>query len=179
MSGTDAPAAGRHGRAEAVTAVTPIRRRGWALWLRVVFAFGRRTSLAVRPLRRLQVIALGRWYVLGGHTLVFETNWHGHRETYIDDFARLMPWQWRAIWSGDPAFPGPRPVTALLEYIAAHDHGAEHFWTAYPEASTAMVGGALELQAALERLRRETRGLGPAAFAERWAAFLDDHQRRL
>jgi hypothetical protein len=178
VTATEVRERNRHGRAGAVTAVTPVAW-WWVPWLRAVFAFGSRSDLLIRRLTRLRIIALGRWYVLGPWrrpTLVFETNWHGHWETYIDDFARLMPRQWTGIWWGAEGFPGPRPVTRLLAYVAERDRGADHYWTAYPEASTGMALAALGVQARLERFVGETEGLGPDAFARRYEQLLADVQ---
>src|SRR5215207_6921100 len=142
------------GRWGAVTALTPLHR-GWTLWLRIVFAIGSSTALLVRPLLQMRVIALGRWTLLRREerppALLFETNWSGAWESYIDDFARVMPMQWRSIWAGAERFPGPKPVTGLLRYIAAHDHGADHLYSGYREgATTHTVASALALRPRLE-----------------------------
>lgn len=167
----------------AVTALTPLRR-GWAPWLRIVFTVGRSTNLFVRPLLRLRVIALGRWTLLGRDerppALLFETNWSGAWESYIDDFARIMPMQWRAIWTGAEGYPGPLPVTGLLRYIDEHDHGADHFYSGYREdATTQTVASALALRERLERFVREVDGVEPDEFARRWIRFLADVQDNL
>ena len=167
----------------AVTALTPLRR-GWTPWLRVVFAIGSSTNLLVRPLLRMRVIALGRWTLLRRDerppALLFETNWSGAWESYIDDFARIMPMQWRSIWGGAEGFPGPKPVTDLLRYIGEHDHGADHFYSGYREgATTHEVAGALALQPRLQRFVRDVDGAAPDEFARRWESFLADVQGRL
>jgi hypothetical protein len=174
---------GRPARWAAVTALTPLRR-GWAPWLRVVFAVGRSTNLFVRPLLRMRVIALGRWTLLRRDArppaLMFETNWCGAWESYIDDFGRTMPMQWRAIWTGAEGYPGPLPVTGLLRYIGEHDHGADHFYSGYrADATTQTVVGALALRDELDRFVHEVRGLEPDEFAVRWRRFLADVQDKL
>jgi hypothetical protein len=172
-----------HGRWGAVTALTPLRR-GWAPWLRVVFAIGSSTNLLVRPLLQMRVIGLGRWTLLRREerppALLFETNWTGAWESYIDDFARIMPMQWRSIWAGAEGFPGPKPVTGLLRYIGEHDHGADHFYVGYrEEATTHTVTSALALKSRLERFVREQDGVEPDEFARRWERFLADVQVHL
>jgi hypothetical protein len=167
----------------AVTALTPLRR-GWTPWLRIVFALGSSTNLLVRPLLKMRVIGLGRWTLLPREerppALMFETNWTGAWESYIDDFARIMPMQWRGIWGGAVGFPGPKPVTGLLAYIDDHDHGADHFYSGYHEgATTQAVAGALALQPRFEQFVRETDGVEPDEFARRWERFLHDIQGEL
>ena len=167
----------------AVTALTPLRR-GWRLWLRIVFAIGSSTSLFVRPLLQMRVIAFGRWTLLRRDerppALLFETNWTGAWESYIDDFARIMPMQWRSIWGGAEGFPGPKPVTDLLAYIGQHDHGADHLYCGYRDgATTQTVAGALALRTRLERFVRDVDGAEPDEFARRWEGFLTDVQGQL
>jgi hypothetical protein len=167
----------------AVTALTPLHR-GWAIWLWVVFVIGSRTNVLVRALLQMRVIAFGRWTLLprddGPPAMLFETNWCGAWESYIDDFARIMPMQWRAVWGGAKGFPGPKPVTGLLCYIGKHNHGADHFYNGYREdATTQTVAGALALQPRLERFVRDVDGAAPDEFARRWERFLADVQGEL
>jgi hypothetical protein len=167
----------------AVTALTPLRR-GWTPWLRIVFALGSMTNVLVRPLLQMRVIALGRWTLLRRDerppALLFETAWCGAWESYIDDFARIMPMQWRSVWGGAEEFPGPKPVTELLRYIGKHDHGADHFYNGYREgATTHTVAHALALQPRFERFLRDVDGAEPDEFARRWEDFLADVQAQL
>jgi hypothetical protein len=172
------------GRWQVVTALTPLRCRAWVRWLTVVFAFGNRSTLLVRPLIRMRVIAFARWTLIDRPrrppALVFETNWSGATASYIPDFAMIMPWQWRGIWAGACDFPGPLPATGLLEFVAAHDSGADHFHTGYLDGTTTeIVVGALELDRRIDRFLDDTDGLGPLDFADRWERFLFDVQDRL
>jgi hypothetical protein len=173
----------KEGRWDAVTALTPLHR-GWRPWLRIVFAIGSSTNLFVRPLLQMRVIALGRWTLLPRQerppALLFETNWTGAWESYIDDFARIMPMQWRSIWGGAEGFPGPKPVGGLLRYIGEHDHGADHLYVGYREgATTQAVAGALAVRPRFERFVRDVEGAEPDEFARRWERFLADVQSEL
>jgi hypothetical protein len=168
------------GRWGAVTALTPLRR-GWTPWLRLVFLFGSLTNVAAQPILRSRVIALGRWTLLprAGKppAMVFETNWSGAWENYIADLGRIMPWQWRSIWSGAERFPGPLPVTDLLSWVDVYDHGADHFYTGYDDsATTQTVSRALALSPRLTRFIREVDGLGPDEFERRWRRFTTEVQ---
>lgn len=172
------------GRWHAVTALTPVSSRAWAMWLRMVFAFGSRTNLLVAALIKMRVIAFGRWTLLDRPgqppALVFETNWSGDPESYIPDFAMIMPWQWRAIWGGTAGFPGPLPATGLLAFVAENDCKADHFHTGYLDgATTGIVVSALEVDRRVEAFMRDTAGLAPLDFAERWDEFLAGIQENL
>jgi hypothetical protein len=130
---------------------------------------------------KLRVIALGRWTLLArAHkppALVFETVWTGNPESYIPDFAMVMPFQWRGIWAGAEGFPGPLPAEGLLGFVREHDWGADHFHSDYTNgATTEIVVRALELDRRLERFIDDTDGLSPLDFAARWDGFLVDAQ---
>lgn len=170
----------RFGRWGAVTALSPLRR-GWTPWLRLVFLFGSVTNVAARPILDTRLIALGRWTLLprAGRppAMVFETNWSGAWENYIADLARVMPWQWRSIWTGAERFPGPLPATELLRWVDVYDFGADHFYCGYREdATTQSVARALALRARLAGFVREVEGLGPDDFGRRWRRFLSEVQ---
>lgn len=159
----------------AVTAVTEIgpRRRLQALRLHAVFAFGNTTNIAIRALLKMKVIALARWTLwpnaLAPRYLLFETNWSGSDQTYIPDFGRIMPVQWRSIWGATTTFPGAVPTTDLVDWVDDIDAGVGHFWTDYElGASTQVIEQALELNARIADFVADTRGVSDAEFERRW-----------
>jgi hypothetical protein len=169
-------ASSRRHRWGAITAVSPLR--SWRiLGLKAVLWFGSHShNILVGRLIQMRVIALGRWTLLPNAAvpryLLFETNWSGADESYIQDLAMLMPAQWRFIWNNTKDFPGPLPTTRLLKHIAKVDWGTDHYWSDYREdASTQTITRALKLQPKLERFIEDTRGASPAEFTERWRRF--------
>jgi hypothetical protein len=171
----------------AVTAIMPIWRI-WSPWLRVVFWLGPRVPLLARNLPKLGFIHEGHWTIVRrwptrdgwvkAHRpeLLFATNWHGFWRPYIEDFARVMPWQWRGIWTGAKDFPGPIPVSDLFDWIEQIDAGADHYYSAHADSSVREIQSALRVAPALDRLRAEHAGASPDAFATAWRQFLRDHQ---
>jgi hypothetical protein len=112
--------------------------------------------------------------------LIFETNWSGSDQTYIPDFGRTMPIQWRSIWGATHEFPGARPTTGLMEMVNEIDAGIGHFWTDYDEgATTQTITQALALRPELERFVGETAGTSPAEFGRRWQGLMVKVQRLL
>ena len=71
------------------------------------------------------------------------------------------------------------PAYPFKEYIVAHEYPAEHYYSAYPEASTTMVLSALEVRRELDRLRKRAASMSPEAFEEAYQQFLTDNQRHL
>jgi hypothetical protein len=168
----------------AVSAVSRVKCMRAPL-LELVLWFGRNShGVMITRLIEMRVIALGRWTLLPSRRsprhLLFETNWSGADQSYIPDFAVLMPLQWRSIWGTTKGFPGPMPTKKLLEHIDTVDWGADHMWSDYrPDATTQTVLAALELRDELHDFVTDTRGLPPDRFAARWRRFSTDVQRLL
>ena len=167
----------------AVTAVTKLRRHQW-LRLGAVFAFGNFTPIAIRPLLKMRVIALGRWTLWPDarhpRYLLFETNWSGSDQTYIPDFGRIMPIQWRSIWGATDRFPGSVPTTYLDEWVDVIDAGVGHYWTDYADgATTQSVIQALALVPSVQRFVDDTADASPAEFHRRWQAWMVKVHRQL
>ncbi|MFL5864810.1 MAG: hypothetical protein ACJ780_29290 [Solirubrobacteraceae bacterium] len=170
----------------AVTAVTQLkpRRRLQGLRLLAVFGFGNLTTIAIRPLLQMKVIALARWTLWPNARrptyLLFETNWSGSDQTYIPDFGRIMPLQWRSIWGATTTFPGAVPTTGLDAWVDVIDAGVGHYWTDYePGASTHVIIQALELDVQVNRFVSDTQGVSAAEFDRRWRDFVVNVHRLL
>jgi hypothetical protein len=119
------------------------------------------------------VVALARWTRWPDERhptfLLFETNWSGSDQTYIPDFGRIMPIQWRGIWGATTIFPGAIPTTGLDRWVEVIDAGVGHFWTDYePGASTQVIAQALELERQVVRFVSDTQGASPTRFHRHW-----------
>ncbi|MGZ4171810.1 MAG: hypothetical protein ACXVRN_10615 [Solirubrobacteraceae bacterium] len=170
----------RWGAVTAVTEIGPCRRLQ-RLRLMAVFAFGNTTTIAIQPLLKMKVIALARWTLWPNARspsyLLFETNWSGSDQTYIPDFGRIMPIQWRSIWGATTTFPGAIPTTGLDAWVDEIDFGVGHFWTDYePGASTHVIEQALVLDARVKRFVDDTHGVSAAEFGRRWRNLVIDVQ---
>src|SRR4051794_33343473 len=178
------------GKATAITVLTPVRHGG-RFWLALVFWAGRTITATLKKLQLLSFIHYARWAVIrrfpdGGegerlkHTyLFFESNFNGTWDQYIDAFSEVVPTRMRAIWGTSYGFPGPIPVEAFKAYIRRNEFVANHYWSAYPGASTSEIVAAGRLAPALDAFKRRAARLPPAAFAEAYARFLTDVQRDL
>jgi hypothetical protein len=157
----------------AVTAVTKLRRNQ-RLRLRLVFAFGNATTIAIRPLLKLRVIALARWTLWpdarAPRYLLFETNWSGSDQTYISDFGRIMPIQWQSIWGATERFPGALPTTGLVGWVDVIDAGVGHFWTDYDDgATTQVIAQAIALRPAVLRFLEGVAAVPDSEFHHLWS----------
>ena len=111
--------------------------------------------------------------------LFFESNFDGPWQHYIDAFAYVVPKWIRLTWGRGPSFPGPPPAEPLKAWIAMNSLDGGHYYCAYPEVSTRMVKGALEVRSRLSRLAAESASLTPDEFAAAYERFLTDMQRHL
>jgi hypothetical protein len=85
----------------------------------------------------------------------------------------------KGIWGTSYGFPGPIPVEPFKDYIRHNEYVANHYWSAYPGATTTEIISAGRVAAALEGFRRRSAQLDPDAFASAYSALLTDVQRDL
>ncbi len=178
------------GRATAITVLTPVRPGGRIL-LALVFWLGRHVTATLRKLQALSFIHYARWAVIPRfpdegkgerlhHTyLLFESNFNGTWDQYIDAFSEVVPARMKGIWGTSYGFPGPIPVEPFKQYIRDNEYVANHYWSAYPSATTTEIISAKRVAAALDDLRRRAPGLDPDAFKAAYDKTLTSVQRDL
>ena len=180
------------GRASALTVISAVKKP-WVPVLRLLFFVGTHVPGLLNTLRKLSFIHFARWTLfsdiptggsggrrlLGNVHLFFESNYNGTWSQYIDAFSYVVPRHIEAIWQSSYGFPGAVPAHPVKEYIAAHEYPAEHYYSAYPDASTTMVASALELRRNLDSLRRQAGSMSAEEFDEAYTRFLTDNQRHL
>ena len=190
-TGTDARNV--HGQAIAVTVFSTVRWWG-RLWLPLVFLGSRLFPRSQARLAELSFIHFARWTLvrrlpyngppqprhrLRYAHLLFESNFNGGWEEYIDAFSWILTRDMRTAWGSSYGFPDPLPATPFKAYIRRNAVDASHFYSAYPEATTTMALAGLELTGKLDAFARRAGGMAPEAFATAWREFLTDAQRCL
>jgi hypothetical protein len=178
------------GKATAITVLTPVKRHG-PLVLALVFWAGRHLTFTLEKLQMLSFIHYARWAMIprfpdGGRGeklhhpyLFFESNFNGTWDQYIDAFSEIVPARMKGIWGTSYGFPGPIPVEPFKQYIRANEFVANHYWSAYPEATATEVISAARVAEALDRFRRQSARLDPVAFKAAYDTFLERVQRDL
>ncbi|MDQ4041150.1 MAG: hypothetical protein M3141_05315 [Actinomycetota bacterium] len=180
------------GRASALTVMSGVKPI-WIPLLKILFFIVRLFPALLGTLRRLSFIHFARWTLVREippgpsrrkedlrHTyLFFESNYNGTWSQYIDAFSYVVPQHIEAIWKSSYGFPGALPSHPFKRYIIENEYPAEHYYSAYPQASATMVLAALELRRNLDRLRREAKSMSPEEFDDAWRRFLTDNQTRL
>ncbi len=181
------------GRSTAITVLTPYKWTG-RLVLPIVFWIGRNVTATLKKLQMLSFIHYARWAIVTGipyngppqgrerlhyDYLLFESNFNGTWDEYIDAFSTVVPTRMKAIWGSSFGFPGPNPVGPFKRYIRKNEFAVAHFYSAYPHATTTEVISALSVQKRFGKLAEEARALGPHEFGTAYRTFLTDVQRDL
>jgi hypothetical protein len=182
-----------HGRMTALTLFSPIRKQ-WLHVLRVAMWAGKWVPFAQTHILQFNFIHYVRWAVvkewpyngppqerdkLNYPYLFFESNFDGPWQKYIDAFAYCIPKDIRFVWGRGVNFPGPPPAEPLKRWIAANSMEGGTYYSAYPQASTRMMHGALAVRKELRKLVAESEALGPEEFKARYDRFLTDVQAHL
>jgi hypothetical protein len=186
------------GRTRAMTAFTLVkpwyRPPGGTLILRAVFWYARRSvrRKGAETIDRLSFIHFARWGLidrlpdlgqppeeLRQPIFMFESNYNGTFDQYIDSFANILTTGMRLFWGTSYGFTKPKPVTRFMSYIHANEYVAEHYYSAYPTATTTMVTSALTLDQAHRHFHLAAQTLTPEQFAVRFEEFLTKQQAQL
>lgn len=103
--------------------------------------------------------------------LLFESNFNGDWEKYIDAFSQVVPGGMDNIWRWSVRYPMSVPISPFLDYIRNCQYDTDHYYSAYPGAATNDVMGALALQTALDDLASRAARMSPEQFATEYAHF--------
>jgi hypothetical protein len=181
-----AEASNRCGRARAMTIFTPVKRVWGSLWVWVVFAWIRASATGTPDIRKLSFIHFARWGLirripdygqprerLRQPLFMFESNYNGSFEAYIDAFAQVLGKGMSVFWGSSYGFPGPLPVKPFKGYIRANEFVTAHYYSAYPATSATSLLAAVAAVEPLTRLRASAAGMTPAAFTDAYGRLLD------
>jgi hypothetical protein len=178
------------GQATAITVLTPVKRTG-PMILRLVFWAARNITQTLEKLEKLSFIHFARWAVIkrfpdenGGERLnhsylIFESNFNGAWEQYIDAFSEVVPLRMKAIWGTSFGFPGPLPVEAFKAYIRQNEFVANHYYSAYAGATTTEIISAGRIEPALQELKAAADTIDAQSFEAAFGEFLTKAQRDL
>ncbi len=181
------------GQVIAITVFSTIKWWGRVV-LPVLFLVTSRFPRLTGTLRRLSFIHFARWTIiqqppyngppqrnrkLRYQHMYFESNFNGGWEEYIDAFSHILSLGMTAFWGSSYGFPKPLPTAPFKSYIQINETEADHYYSAYPDATSTMIQRALELDPKLARLQRDAARMRPDAFAAAYRTFLTDVQRCL
>lgn len=106
--------------------------------------------------------------------LLFESNFNGLWEEYIEAFCQVIRLDINVLMACCEGFPGLAPARGFRTFMANHEFVAEHYYSAYPEASTTLIRAAQELAGDLARMTRVAARHDDEHFARAWSQLLAD-----
>jgi hypothetical protein len=109
--------------------------------------------------------------------LLFESNFNGGWDDYIDTFSYIIPVPMWLAWGSSFGFPGPRPVSRFKAYIEKNQFPVVHYYSAYPKSSTTMVVFSLRAHGAVRAFNAETTGFDPVQFGAAYRRLVRSLQR--
>jgi hypothetical protein len=156
----EAPKGRQVGQASALTTLSPvIRGRERALHVRLTVS--RLIPALARPLAGLAFIYYARWAVVGqlpgvdgqrplnSRYLLFDTNYSGRVDAYLDGFADALPRRLERLWGTCVDFDetvmheGELVPAYFRDYVRRNEIEVLHFYAAYPQATMLTVRQAL------------------------------------
>lgn len=127
-----------------MTVIVHIKPSLWSRCLLRLVLFA--ASLQVRgtkgTLSNISTIHFARWAIIdGGTKLLFESNYDGSWERYIDDFVDRASVGLNAIWGNCPEFPvgGARDIEAFKKSIRDNQTASQVFYSAYPQSTVVNI----------------------------------------
>jgi hypothetical protein len=130
------------------------------LVLRGVFLLTQTRMHLASSISTLPTIHFAQWSILdGGDNLLFESNYDGTWENYIDDFVDYAFLGLDAIWGQSPVYPpgGSRNIEAFKSVIRNEQYPAQVFYSAYPDCSVQNINDDIALNQALATLVSDER----------------------
>ena len=138
----------REGQVSELTVIVPLKEGG-AARLSAILAAQRGRLGATAKVGSLHDL---RFVFLENNTkLLFASTYDGDWETYINDFATLIPDLLDVVFSEAEGWPG---ITSpqVKDYIVKYQITAVHWFVAFPEATVPAIRRALKIAAAVDGL---------------------------
>lgn len=172
----------------AMNAITPMK--WWKTWIvRLVFWVLATFKSTQKSLIQLSFIHFARWVIIPRRKfprvgpdqpaedleydyMLFFSNFNGTWNQYIDAFSAVLSTGLNLIWRWSEKFPGSVPVTPFKQYIARCQFDTDHYYSAYPYATTNDVKAAHRVQAALDALAQQSATPSPEDFERAYRKFV-------
>jgi hypothetical protein len=176
------------GKAYAMNAITPMR--WYTSWLNRLFFWA---SSVYTPflsgLLTLSLIHYARWVIVKpsqfpnmGHGqpteelrynyMFFFSNFNGSWDQYVDSFSSAIPSGLDLFWKRNIQYPGSVPMLPFHHYITRNQIWTDHYYNAYPMASSNDVKSARRVKQALLTFIDDVKADSPAAFQQKYNRLL-------
>ena len=103
--------------------------------------------------------------------LMFESNFDGDLDTYLEQMAIVIPGETDAIWKHCFRYPGTKDVAPFIAYMKQCQIKTDFFYADVSDRTVEQTLRALALQKAVARFIEEHQGVPPAEVQQAFAEF--------
>ena len=178
------------GKAYAMNVVTPMK---WctAFANRLIFWIASQPSLSksLSGLLTLSLIHYARWTIVAPHEfprldenqpqedlqytyMFFFSNFNGSWDQYVDSFSMAIPGGLDFFWFKNIKYPKSIPIEPFHAYINANQIWTNHYYNAYPMASSNDVKSAKKVKAELLKFIDDNQNVSPEVFQKNFNGLL-------
>lgn len=184
------------GKSYGMNVITPLR--WWtAIWQKFAFWLTTtRPSFFLKGLLTLSLIHYARWTIISRNSfprlsssqpketlkysyMLFESNFNGSWDQYIDSFSFAIPKGLDAFWRFNIKYPKSIPLHDFYHYIRFNQVESDHYYNAYPLASSNDVKSAICLYKALQKFTRAHKDVSDDEFFVAYQKMLSQQQNAL
>ena len=184
------------GKAYGMNVITPLR--WWtAIWQKIIFWVVVKTfPYFVKGLLTLSLIHYARWTIINRWSfphldksqpkeklnysyMLFESNFNGSWDQYIDSFSFAIPSGLDMFWRWNIKYPKSIPLHDFYNYIRFNQVETDHYYNAYPLAASNDVKSAQTLSEGLNELASQVDQLSDDEVMQHYNTFLSEHQEAL
>jgi hypothetical protein len=153
-----------------------IRATQWELRALSFIHFARWTSIS--PVAWPRFPEMTRRQTLVRDYLLFESNFNGSWNEYVDAFHSVLALKLNLVWMWSDNFPGSVPLVPFKEYIEHNQLYNDWYYMAYPGSSVSDVKNALFVLEATETLVTCSRS-SDLEFEASWNEYVNAIQNKL
>lgn len=184
------------GKAYGMNVITPLR--WWtALWQKLIFWVVVKTfPYFLKGLLTLSLIHYARWTIINRWSfprldksqpkedltysyMLFESNFNGSWDQYIDSFSFAIPSGLDMFWRWNIKYPKSIPLHDFYHYIRFNQVESDHYYNAYPLASANDVKSAKALYNNLTTFAAASDNLNDEEFMAAYQQFLANNQHSM
>ena len=183
------------GKAYGMNVITPIR--WYMVWAnRLIFHIAVRYPSTLKGLITLSLIHYARWTIiprgkfphlspsqpkedLKYSYMLFHTNFNGSWDQYVDSFTFAIPSGLDLFWKLNVRYPKSVPLTPFHDYIRYNQIDNDHYYSAYPMATSNDVKSAKKVKQTLIAFNSSIENLSADDFQKQYNKMLRELQNDL
>jgi hypothetical protein len=180
------------GKAYAMNVLTPMR--WYTAWLnRLFFWASVKHPKFIAGLETLSLIHYARWVIIKGNQfprlspsqpeeklkytyMLFCSNFNGSWDQYVDSFSASISGGLDKFWYKSIKYPNSIPMLPFHRYITSNQIWTDHYYNAYPMASSNDVKAAQRVKKSLLAFMGTVENVSPQEFQQKYNSLLLDLQ---